>query len=80
MINLGVIDIVFLLILIGAFAFAARRRSMPIFYAALILIVLIELERLLPGMLTAAGNAVHGIDVFNQQLPHVEISPVITIK
>ena len=50
------------------------------FYVVLVLIILIELERLLPGLLTAAGNTIHGIDAFNQQLPHVEISPVITIK
>ncbi len=80
MINLGVIDILFLLILIAAFVFASRRHNMVIFYTVLVLVILIELERLVPGMLTAAGNAVHGIDTFNQQLPHVEISPVITIK
>jgi hypothetical protein len=80
MINLGMIDILFLVVLIATFVVASRRRTMLAFYIVLVLIILIELERLLPGMLTAAGNAIHGIDAFNQQLPHVEISPVITIK
>lgn len=80
MINLGVIDILFLLILIGAFVYANRRHNRLVFYVVLVLIALIELERLAPGMLTAAGNTIHGIDDFNQQMPHVQISPVITIK
>ncbi len=80
MINLGVIDILFLLILIGAFVYASRRHNRLVFYVVLVLVVLIELERLVPGMLTVAGNAIHGIDDFNRQMPHVEISPVVTIK
>jgi hypothetical protein len=80
MINLGVIDILFLLILIGAFVLASRRRNIAAFFVVLVLILLIELERLAPGMLATIGNTIHGIDAFNQQMPHVQISPVITIK
>ena len=80
MINLGIIDIFMLVLLALAYVFSMRRRMIWPFYVVLVLLVLIELERLIPGLLTALGNAVHGIDSVNAQLPHVEISPIIAVK
>lgn len=80
MINLGLIDIFMLVLLILVYVYSARRRMMLPFYVTLVLMLLIELERLVPGVLTFLGNAVHGIDAANAQLPHVEISPIVTIK
>jgi hypothetical protein len=80
MINLGLIDIFMVLLLILMYVYSARRRTMWPFYVTLVLLVLIELERLVPGVLVAMGNAVHGIDAVNAQLPHVQISPIVTIK
>ncbi len=80
MINLGVIDIVMLALLIVVFAYASRRHRMWVFYLTLVVLLLIELERLAPGTLAAVGTAVHGIDAFNVQMPHVQISPIITVK
>jgi hypothetical protein len=80
MINLGAIDILMLVILILMYAYSIRRRMMWPFYVTLVLLVLIELERLAPGVLTTTANAVHGIDAVNANLPHVEISPIITVK
>lgn len=80
MINLGLIDVFMLVLLVLMFIYSARRRMMLPFYVTLVLLLLIELERLVPGVLAALGNAVHGIDAVNAQLPHVEISPIVTIK
>ena len=80
MIDLGLIDIFMLVLLVLAYVFSTRRRMIWPFYVALVLLVLIELERLVPGLLTALGTAVHGIDGVNAQLPHVEIAPIVTIK
>ncbi len=80
MINLGLIDVFMLVLLVLMYVFSARRRMMLPFYVTLVLLLLIELERLVPGVLTFVGNAVHGIDAVNAQLPHIEISPIVTIK
>ncbi len=80
MISLGLIDILLVLLVVAMFIYASRRRALLPFYVTLVLVVLIEIERLAPGALAAAGNAIHGIDAINKQLPHVEISPIVTIK
>ncbi len=79
MINLGLIDLLLLVILFVSFVFAIRRRTWLAFAIILVIILFIELERLLPGTMTAIGNAIHSIDALNAQLPHVQIQPIITI-
>ncbi len=80
MINLGVVDIVLLVLLVSVAFYARRRRDMLIFYVALVVVVLIEVERLVPGTLKTLGDGIRGIDAVNATLPHVEISPIIVIK
>lgn len=80
MINLGLIDLLLLVILIVAFVYALRRRGWLIFAIVLIVILLIELERLVPGTMTALGDAIHAIDQVNAQLPHIQIQPIITVQ
>jgi len=80
MVNLGLIDLFMLVLLVLMYVYSARRRMMLPFYVTLVLLALIELERLAPGVLAYLGSAVHGIDEANAQLPHVQISPIITIK
>jgi hypothetical protein len=80
MINLGVIDILLLLVLLVTLALSIQRRRMAPFYVALALILLIEVERLFPGTMAAIGDGIHQIDVFNQRLPHIQIKPIITIQ
>lgn len=77
MINLGLMDIILLVILVLAFVYSNRRRSMVTFYVVLVLLIIIEFERLFPGVFPAL---VRGLNAINAQLPHVEISPIITIK
>jgi hypothetical protein len=80
MINLGLIDLLLLVILVAAFVYALRRRGWLTFAIVLIVILLIELERLAPGTMTALGNTIHAIDKVNAQLPHVQIQPIITVQ
>jgi hypothetical protein len=80
MINLGFIDVLLLLVLVGTLFRALRTHNLLTFFIALFIILLIELERLVPGTMAALGNGIHTIDAFNEQLPHIEISPIITIK
>jgi hypothetical protein len=80
MINLGFVDIFLVLILIIALIYSLKRRYMLPFYVILTVVVLIELERLVPGMMTTIGSAIHRIDAINEQLPHVQISPIVTIR
>lgn len=80
MINLGVIDILLLLVLVGTLFRALRTRNLLPFFIVLFIILLIELERLVPGTMAALGKGIRSIDVVNEKLPHVQISPIITIK
>ncbi|MBI5305561.1 MAG: hypothetical protein HY868_25755 [Chloroflexi bacterium] len=77
MINLGLMDIILLVILVLALVYSNRRKTMTPFYVVLALLVMIEFERLFPGLFPAV---VRGVDAINAQLPHVQISPIITIK
>ena len=80
MINIGLIDLLLLLILIGSFFYSLRMHNLLPFSVILIIILLIELERLVPGTMTALGRAFHTIDEINEQLPHIRISPIVSIQ
>ena len=80
MINLGVIDIFLLLVLLAILGYSSRQRDRMPFYVALVLFLIIELERLVPGTLKTIGDGIHSIDAANASLPHVEIQPIITIQ
>jgi hypothetical protein len=77
MINLGLFDIVLLIALVLAYVYSRRRHMTWPFVTVLVLLILIQVERLFPGLL---AGMVHGMDGVNAQLPHVQISPIITIK
>ncbi len=79
MINLGLIDLLLLVVLFVSFVYALRRRHLIQFAIILVIVILIEFERLVPGTMTAIGNVIHTIDVFNAQLPHIQIQPIVTI-
>ncbi len=80
MINLGLIDLLILVVLFISFVLALRRRAWLQFAIILVIVILIELERLVPGTMTAIGNSIHAIDAMNAQLPHIQIQPIITIQ
>jgi hypothetical protein len=76
MINLGLIDLLLLVVLFISFVRAIRTRNLLAFSLILILIVLIELERLSPGTTTIINKTIHTIDLVNAELPHIQIQPV----
>ncbi len=76
MINLGLIDLLLLVVLFLSFVRAIRTRNLLAFSLILIIIVLFELERLSPGTSLALNKAIHNIDVVNAKLPHIQIQPV----
>ncbi len=76
MINLGLIDVVLLLILFISFVRAMRTRNLLTFSLILIVIVLIELGRLSPVAASDLNRAIHDIDRVNAQLPHIQIRPI----
>jgi hypothetical protein len=80
MINIGLIDLLLLAILVIALVYSLRGHNLLPFAAILVIVLLIELERLAPGAMVALGNAIHEIDVINEQLPHIQISPIVTIQ
>ena len=80
MINLGLIDVLLVLVLLFSFFYSVRTRYFLPFSIALIVVLLIELERLVPGSMTALGDAIHSIDAINERLPHIQISPIVTIQ
>jgi hypothetical protein len=80
MINLGLIDVLLLFVILIALVYSLRRNYRLPFYVVLVLVLLIELERLVPGTMTSLGNGIHFIDEINEQLPHIQISPIISIE
>jgi hypothetical protein len=80
MINLGLIDIVLVLVLLSVFFYSTRKREMLPFYVVLVLVLLIEVERLAPGTMKVIGDGIHSIDAVNANLPHLEIRPIVSIK
>jgi hypothetical protein len=80
MINLGLIDLLLLLVLFFSLLYSLRMHNLLPIAAMLIIILLNELERLAPGTMTTLGKAIHNIDAINEQLPHIRISPIITIQ
>ncbi len=80
MINLGLIDVLILIILIVSFLYAIRGRHWLQFAIVLVIVIFIELERLAPGTMAGIGSTIHAIDAINAQLPHVQIQPVISVQ
>jgi hypothetical protein len=80
MINLGLIDVLLIIVLLLTFIRALRSRSLLLFAVVFVLVCLIELGRFAPGSFTAMQTVVRGIDSINKQLPHIQISPTVTIK
>jgi hypothetical protein len=80
MINLGLIDILLIVVLVVTLILSIKRRRMSYFFLTLFIFVIIGIERLAPGTLAAIGEGIRKIDLVNEQLPHVEIAPIITVR
>ena len=80
MISFGLIDLLLIILLLATFFSAFRTHTILPFVIMLMIVILIELERFAPGSLTAMQSMIRGIDSINAQLPHVQISPIVTIQ
>ena len=80
MINIGLIDLLLLLVLVGSFIYSLRVHNLLLFAVVFVIIILIEVERLVPGTMTALGQAFRTVDTINEQLPHIQISPIVSIQ
>jgi len=79
MISFGLIDLLLIILLLATFLSAIRTRTILPFIILLMIVIMIELERFAPGSLTAIQSMIRGIDSINAQLPHIQISPIVTI-
>ena len=80
MISIGLIDLLLIIILLVTFIGALRARTILPFAIVLVIVTLIELERFAPGSFIAMQSAIRGIDSINNQLPHIQVSPIVTIR
>jgi hypothetical protein len=80
MISFGLVDLLIILLLLATFLAGLRSRTMLPFAILLVFSLLIEMERFAPGSLNSAQSAIRSIDSINEQLPHLQISPVVTIQ
>jgi hypothetical protein len=80
MISLGLIDVLLIIVLLVTFFGALRTHTILPFALVLTLVIMIELERFAPGSLTAVQSAIRRIDAINEQLPHIQIAPIVTIQ
>ena len=80
MISFGLIDLLLIFLLLATFFSALRTRTILPFAITLVIVFLIELERFAPGSLGAMQGMIRGINSINAQLPHIQISPIVTIQ
>ncbi len=80
MVSLGIIDIVLIILLLVALSTASRRRNAGLALIVIALLLVIFLERFVPGSLAALGNAIRGIDRVNDNGPHLTIAPIVSFK
>jgi len=80
MINLGLIDLLLIILLLATFYNAIRRRAILPFAIVLLFVFLIELGRFSPSSFNTLQGMAQSIDSINKQLPHIQISPVVTIQ
>lgn len=80
MINLGIVDLILIVLFVLMIYFSFRRRSLGLTVLIAILLLVVIVERLAPGTLASIGTAISGIDQVNAAGPHLEIQPIIHFK
>jgi hypothetical protein len=80
MISFGLIDLLLIIILLATFFSAVRTHTILPFAITLGIVSLSEFERFAPGALSVMQGMIRGIDSINAQLPHIQISPIVTIQ
>lgn len=77
MINLGILDLILIVLFILMIYLSFRRRGLGITILIATLLLVVIVERLAPGTLASIGTAIGGIDQLSAAGPHLEIQPII---
>jgi hypothetical protein len=77
MINLGIVDLVLIVLFALMIYSSFRRRGLGLTLLLAVLLLVVLVERLVPGTLASLGTAIGGIDQVNAAGPHLEIQPIV---
>ncbi len=80
MINLGIVDLILIVLFVLMIYSAFRRRGLALTILIAVLLLVVIVERLAPGTLASIGTAIGGIDQVNAAGPHLEIQPIVTLQ
>ncbi len=80
MINLGIVDLILILLFVLMIYYSLRRRGLGLSILIAVLLLAVIVERLVPGTLASIGNAIRGIDQVNAAGPHLEIQPIVSFQ
>ena len=80
MINLGILDLILIVLFVLMVYFSFRRRALGLSILIAILLFVLIVERLAPGALASIGTAISGIDQINAAGPHLEIQPIVRFQ
>ena len=80
MINLGIVDLILILLFVLMVYLSLRRRGLGVSILIAVLLLAVILERLVPGTLASIGNAIRGIDQVNVAGPHLAIQPIVSFQ
>ncbi len=80
MINLGIVDLVLIVLFVVMIYSSFRRRGLGLTILIAVLLLVVIVERLAPGTLASIGTVIGGIDQVNAAGPHLEIQPIVTFQ
>jgi hypothetical protein len=80
MINLGIVDLILIVLFVLMIYSSFRRRGLGLTILIAVLLLVVIIERVTPGTLATIGTAIRGIDQVNSAGPHLEIQPMITFQ
>jgi len=77
MINLGLVDLILVVLFVVMLFSSFRRRGLGLTVLIAMLLLMVLVERLAPGILGSMGTAISGIDQVNAAGPHLQIEPIV---
>lgn len=80
MINLGIVDLVLIVLFVLMIYFSFRRRRLGATVLIALLLLVVIAERLVPGTLASTGTVISKLDQVNAAGPHLEIQPIVHIQ
>ena len=80
MINLGIVELILIVLFVLMIYFSFRRRGLGLTILIAVLLFVVLVERLAPGTLAGIGTAIGGIDQVNAAGPHLQIEPIVHLQ